>query len=349
MRGDFPDDTFTQADVQNELDRAGLKHIDKGRYLLSQCPTHDDEHPSVQIYKDDWFVNCHAGCGRFHITKAFPSLREAQKGWQGSRVHSSRPTQVSEAKKVSEHKYKTYDLMEDWKKMPLIPRDHYFKNIPLEVLDDLGWRMAPDGQSYFIPYFSASKQSIPFAQYRHLQGARRFTMLKDAKPTCYGTWNLDNHKLFVVEGTSDAAVLEACAVPWIALPSAASGELLKAMAGYCKENGIELVFAGDNDEAGLKLRDALDEVMPYRVKQARQPYKDWGDMYEAEGQESVTDYCFEELFGRKMEITTYDESGDVDLTDLERVQKVFPGAEELVIVGDGQESKEQSDRPPGPF
>lgn len=250
-------------------------------------------------------------------------------------------------------KYKTFDLMADWEKMPLIPRDHYFKNIPLDVLDQLGWRWVPSMNSYFIPYFSASKQSIPFAQYRHLNEGPRFTFLKDAKPTCYGTWNLDNDKLFVCEGTSDAAVLDLCAVPWIALPSAASGELMKAMAGYCKENGIELVYAGDNDDAGDKLRQALDEVMPYRVKQPRSPYKDWGEMYEAEGLESVQDYCFEELFPQKADvfsnvaIAPHPEFEEVsrEKTPLENVLAVFPGAEELTIVADPPESKEQSGEP----
>lgn len=265
---------------------------------------------------------------------------------------------------MSEPKYKTFDLMEDWKKMLKIPRDHNFKNIPLEVLDELGWRWVPDYKQYFIPYFSASKESIPFAQYRNLEREPRFIMLKDAKPTCYGTWNLDNHKLFVVEGTSDAAVLDYCAVPWIALPSASSSELLKAMAGYCKENGIELVYAGDNDSAGEKLRQALDEIMPYRVKQPRQPYKDWGDMFEAEGMESVQKYCFEELFPESRasitsEVTAKvdtspqeaEKSPEVDSADqLKNIQKIFPGAEELTIVddepvADPAKSKEQSARP----
>jgi hypothetical protein len=202
-RGDYPDDTFTQSDVEAALDSKGLKHFDKGRYLLSQCPTHDDRHPSVQIYKDDWFVNCHATCGRFHITKAFPDLRETR-DQNGFRNHSgSRHATQSQSSNrrptpaMNEHKYKTFDLMEQWQKMPMIPRDHKFKTIPLEVLDDLGWRYVSDYDQYFIPYFSASKQSIPFAQYRNLAREPRFIMLKDAKPTCYGTWNLDNDKLSV--------------------------------------------------------------------------------------------------------------------------------------------------------
>lgn len=330
MKGNYAADTFTENDVLLCLERAGLKFRNGSRYILSQCPLHDDENPSTQIFKDDWFVDCHAGCGRFHITKPFPELR---KGNDPS--YAAAPRQ---AKPMTEHKYKQFDLMEEWQKMPMIPRDHEFKTIPLEVLDELGWRFDKLGNRYFIPYFSASKQSIPFAQYRNLGDGPRFNFLKDAKPTCYGTWNLDNSKLFVVEGTSDCAVLDYAAVPWIGLPSAASGELMKAMATYAKTNGIELIYAGDNDAAGDKLRAALDEVMPYRVKQARSPYKDWGEMLEAEGIDSVRDYCFEELFGKQEYPTTPAEAS------LASVQDVWPGAEELKIV-DAPKSKEQSGAP----
>lgn len=337
----FPSDTFTENDVLNCLQQAGLEFKNGPRYILSQCPTHDDQHPSVQIYKDDWFLNCHAGCGRYHIAKAFPSLRGNQqhsnlqpgtRAAQGSR--SSADLQV--AKNMTEApKYKQFDLMEDWRKMPLIPRDHVFKGIPLETLDSLGWRWDAAMQSYFIPYFSASKQSVPFAQWRHLNGDRRFTMLKDAKPTCYGTWNLNNPKLFVVEGTSDCAVLEYCGIPWIGLPSASSGELMRAMATYCLAQGIELVYAGDKDAAGDKLKVILEEVMPYRVKQAPKNYKDWGDFFEAEGAEAVYHYAKQELFP---------EGPAYELTDIEKLQEIIPGAE-LVHEAGSEPSKEQVAEP----
>lgn len=329
-KGDFPDDTFTENEVLACLESQGLKFKNGSRYILSQCPTHDDEHPSVQIYKDDWFVNCHSGCGRYHITKAFPQLRDTQNGGRMSTVRHER-----KATKVTEHKYTQFDLMDEWKAMPLIPRDHSFKGIPLDVLDALGWRWDEKMSSYFIPYFSGSKRAVPFAQWRHLKGDRRFTFLKDAKPTCYGTWNLDNDTLFVVEGTSDCAVLDFAAVPWIGLPSAASAELMKALAKHCKEKGITLVYAGDNDEAGDKLREALDSVSSYRLKQPPKAYKDWGDFLVAEGVEAVSDYCMPELFPPTIE---EDESG------IDKVLEVFPGAKVLKVADSG-ESKEQSPEP----
>lgn len=345
-KGDFPDDTFTETDVKTELDAAGLHYQDKGRYILAQCPTHDDKHPSVQIYKDDWFVNCHANCGRYHITKAFPSLRptsnssssyQRQNGSNSYRGASSNRTTKGKGNmdRMSERKYEKFNLIDEWKDMPFIPRDHKFKGIPLDVLDSLGWRWDEAKNSYFIPYFSSSKDSIPFAQWRHLSGERRFTFLKDAKPTVYGTWNLfDSDKLFVVEGTSDAAVLDHCGIPWIALPSAASGELMKKMAAYCVEHDIQLIYAGDNDEAGDKLRDALDEVTSYRVKQPPKEYKDWGDFYEGAGILAVVEYCNEEL------ISHMAYSNEM----VANVAKIMGGGEEYVTqYGKApQESKEQS-------
>lgn len=367
MKGEYEPDKFTESDVLRELEGAGLKYKQGHRYILSQCPTHDDKNPSVQIYKDDWFVNCHAGCGRFHITKAFPALLDIGKdhNYQHSSGRQSFSRSVSAGQQArtsnkgeqNQVKYKTFDQLEYWKTLPEIPADHYFKNIPIDELNYLGWRWLADKNSYFIPYFSRSKNSIPFSQLRHLSGERRFTFLKDAKPTMYGTWNLDpGEKIFLVEGASDAAVLEHCAVPWIAAPSAASGELVKAMAKWCAENGVKIVYAGDRDAAGDKLKEALDEITTYRVRQPREPYKDWGEMFEAEGLKSVQNWCFAELFpgddlpwpeiepGYKPPEVIQAEKEEWDKkTPVEKVQTVFPGAIELKVVGG---EKKQLETPP---
>lgn len=353
MNGDYEPDKFTESDVLRELEGAGLKFKQGHRYILSQCPTHEDKHPSVQIYKDDWFVNCHAGCGRYHITKAFPALMQIGRS-DRARTTYQRPVKI---KKDPPVKYQTFDQMEYWQSLPIIPRDHYFKNIPLDELDSMGWRWVAEKNSYYIPYFSRSKKSIPFSQLRHLAGDRRFTFLKDAKPTMYGTWNLEpGEKIFLVEGASDAAVLEHCAVPWVAAPSAASGELVKEMAGWCAENGVKIVYAGDRDAAGDKLKDALDQVTTYRVRQPREPYKDWGEMFEAEGEKSVINYCHAELYpgeelpfpeiepGYKSPEQTEAEKEEWNKkTDFEKVESVFPGAEQLKIVGG---EKKQLETPP---
>jgi len=347
MKGDYPDDNFTETDVLRCLEQQGLQYKNGQRYILSQCPLHDDASPSAQIFKDDWFVLCHANCegGRFHITKAFPELRNSQRGGEGSGVYSSRSPIISKANKVIT--YKTFDQMAYWKTLPLIPRTHQFKSIPLEVLDDLGWRWVAEKKSYYLPYFNMYKTQIPFSQLRHLEGDRRFTFLKDAKPIAYGLWNLDNPKLFIVEGASDCAVMQTCGVPWIGMPSASSGAILSGLAGYCKKNDIVLVFAGDNDSAGLGLLKSIEGIVPYRIKQPRAPYKDWGDMYEAEGIESVRDYCFSELFGvvPEVEILKVEEvENNKPMTLFNQAMEVFPGSKELKIV-DATNSKEQFDAP----
>lgn len=277
----LPDD-FTENDVISCLDAAGLKWKNGSRYLLSQCPLHDDTTPSTQIFKNDWFVNCLAGCGRFHITKAFPSLRPWKPGKYKQKEKVRQPTN-----------YKDFDLYYEWLDLPNIPRDHEFKGIPLEVLDKLGWRWTDGnlnmGTGYFIPYFDALQEEIPFAQVRHLEGERRFTFLKDAQPNIYGAWNLsDSPKLFLVEGASDCATLEYLGIPWVGLPSASSAELIRELGRYYDGR---LVYAGDNDEAGNKLREALDEVAYYQLCQVPTPYKDWNDYYQAVGFEVAFEYA----------------------------------------------------------
>ncbi len=199
--------------------------------------------------------------------------------------------------------YTEYDLFDLWRVLPRIPRNHDFKGIPLTVLDELGWRWDMSGHhhmgsGYFIPYFDHTRLHVPFAQVRHAKTEKqRFSFLPNAKQTVYGKWNLTkgNSKLFVVEGTSDAAVLEYCMIPWLAMPSASSGALMTELAIFCKANGIELVYGGDNDDAGDMLRHALDDVMPYRTCQPPKEFKDWGEFFEATNQETVMQHCLTEL------------------------------------------------------
>lgn len=285
----YPTEVITESEVKACLDRAGLKWKDGHRYIVAQCPLHEDKNPSTQIFKDDWFANCMSGCGRFHITKAFPDLRPWKPGFYKPAVRQPQP----------EQHYKEFDLYAEWMQLPEIPREHTFKKIPLETLDNLGWRWTDGslgmGVGYFIPYFDQTKDNIPFAQVRHLEGERRFTFLKDAKPYIYGVWNLSRaDRLLIVEGASDCATLDYLGVPWIGMPSASSTELAKELGMYANAHGIRLVYAGDNDEAGDKLREAIDTIAHYRVCQPPTSYKDWSDFYQAEGYETVFDHAMKE-------------------------------------------------------
>lgn len=314
--------------VTDALEGAGLQFQVRGRYILTQCPTHDDKSPSAQIYTDDWFVNCHATCGRYHITKAFPQLKRLESPYKGAEKVSWENTQNQRqepARAASVPKYKQFDLYDAWADMPPIPRDHVFKGIPLTVLDHMGWRWDKGG--YFIPYFDENRRTVPFAQWRHLSGDRRFTFLHEAQPTVYGKWKLHpGGTYFIVEGPSDCAALEAAGIPWIGIASSSMGSLLKGLADWSLANGVNLVYAGDNDEAGDKLLEALDEVMGYRIKQPPKQYKDYGDMFAAEGAAAVYNWC-STVLPKQKEPPYWD-----GLTDVQKIQEVFPGAIELNIV-----------------
>jgi len=288
-------DSFTETDVIRCLDNANLKYRVYQNYIHCQCPTHEDKAPSCQIFKNDWFVGCLAGCPRVHITKIFPELRD--KDYQPT---TPRPSH----KPVIERTYQNYEMLPIWEKLPMIPRDHNFKNLPLEHLDELGWRYTTNetnmGAGYFIPYFGKDKTTIPFAQVRHLSGNTRFNFLKDAEPIVYGMWNLseyiEGNSIMIVEGTSDFAVLDYCFQPVIAIPSASFGAMMVKLCKWLHKRSITVLYAGDNDTAGDKLYNSIQYLIPHEVLKPPAPYKDWGDFFVAEGAANVTDYCAPKTF-----------------------------------------------------
>ncbi len=335
---EFPPDTFTEADVLRCLDFAGERYQVKGRYIVTTCPMpeHADKNPSAQIYRSDWWVNCHAGCGRFHITKAYPELRNNTNGTVVPQTRKNPMTPKTEEPK------KHIDLIEQWRALPLIPRDHQFKGgiIPLEVLDSMGWRYDASRDGYFIPYFHFTQEHVPYAQWRLLSGTKskptqRFSFPSGASVTMYGKWNLpDATLLFLVEGASDAACLEYAGVPWIAVPSVGSVGLIAPFASYCIKHGIQVVYAGDNDTeennyAGDKVREALASSMPrYRICQPPKQYKDWCDFLAAEGIEAVREYTKPELGVPQVPSSPVDTFGisEDESLDVDAVFAMFPGA-----------------------
>lgn len=296
----YEEDNFSEGDVLRELDAAGLQYRVQSRYIISQCPFHEDKNPSVQIYKDDWFVLCHAGCegGRFHITKAFLRLRGNGSNQSYSVQSTKKPAGRPEMSQTAKYQDKSAEITAMWESLPPIPDSHTLHRVPAETLNYNGWRWDEKNNRYLIPYFKPDKKTIAFAQWRNLAGTTRFNFWKDARPILYGAWNIEpNEPIFLVEGTSDGMVMDFCAVPWLAVPSASSGELIRKIAPWLKAHNVEVIFAGDNDVAGNKIRDVLDEVLYYRVRQPKAPYKDWGEMLEAEDFEVVSDYCLSFLSG----------------------------------------------------
>lgn len=279
-------------EVLAALDSIGSRYQVKDRYIFTTCPLHEDRNPSVQIFRDDWFVNCMAGCGRFHITKAFPHLRD--ESLSSEFYERSRPAYQFKKKdavhKPSAMNYKQFNLREQWEKLPKIPDHISLKGIPAEYMNEIGWRMEDGslgmGSGILIPYFDNNLETIPFAQVRHPKSSPvRFHFLKDAQPRLYGTWNLEPGKpIMIVEGCSDWLVMDYSGIPAIAVPSSSQTSLLKKMAAYCQQQKIELVYGGDNDEAGDKLRQALDEGgFSYRVCQPPKEFNDWSDFFVAQG------------------------------------------------------------------
>ena len=117
------------------------------------------------------------------------------------------------------------------------------------------------------------------------------------------------------------------------------------MATFATEMGVTLVYAGDNDAAGDKLREALDEVAPYRVKQPPKPYKDWGDFMVGAGPDAVMDYCFEEIDPKNYPPKELKPDNWNEMTDVEKVQHVIPGSVELKIKYSPDSSKERTGEP----
>lgn len=335
MSEEFYND-FTDDDVIDALDRAGLRHDDhNARYIVSQCPRHDERNPSCQIFRDDWFALCHSGCGRFPISDALPGLkRRRESAREGGSAVRRENTQVSRSegtRATQTAKYKTFELYDEWASMPPIPRDHRFKTIPLSVLDRLGWRYEASHNRYYIPYFTESRDSVPFMQWRNLEGNVRFNFLKDGKPTVYGKWNLTPGKTyFMVEGTSDCATLEHCGIPWVGIPSSSLGEMVKSLGAWCVANRVRLIYAGDNDEAGDKLKAALEEVMPFRTCQPPARYNDWSDFLVAEGPNAVIMHAAKKYGPLTLKSEVPDGWGD--MSDIQKLREVFPGATELQIV-----------------
>ena len=250
----------------------------------------------------DGWIQCHSCSTRYHISHYFEEFKDPDfkpKHQPKLTVMALTPVPVATESNIK-HEYTKYELFPLWETLPQIPRDFNLKGLPIEVLDSLGWRWSEGihgmGSGIFIPYFNHARDSIPFAQVRHLSGDRRFTMLPGAEMTLYGKWNLHpGEKLFIVEGCSDAAVLEHACIPWVAIPSASGGIMIINLAKYALKTGINLIYAGDNDEAGSKLKKALDEVAPYRVHQPPAEYKDWGEFFMATDIGTVSAYCWEEL------------------------------------------------------
>ena len=263
-------------DIEEVLERFDCNPKWRGRYWLIRCPKHEDRSPSAQCFPDGW-INCMAGCGRFHIDSI-----------AGRKVNVQNSNGNYEHEK--EEEIKRGDFTNLWADLDPLPNDLDVKGIDGKTLNKLGWRWYPGGNGYykgiFIPYFNMDRTKVPFFQIRHLEGDRRFTFAKDVTPILWGFDVLPKVKdeLCFTEGTRDAAILRSIGVPAVALPSASSGKIMKGLEKYCNDNKIRMVAICDKDEAGEGLLKTLQS--PYT--DLRSPIgKDVGDFLSERGVEAL--------------------------------------------------------------
>lgn len=270
--------------LENTLDFLGCEPKWRSRYWLIKCPGHEDRTPSAQCYPDGW-VQCHAQCGRFHINKLLND--RGMKKIQGLDGNSAPQSYES----IKKEEIKRGDFTQLWTDLEPLTDD--VKGVPAKELNKLGWRWYPGGNGYkegvFIPYFNTDRSKVPFFQIRHLSGDRRFTFAKDITPIAYGMECLPNMKKFLcfTEGSRDSVILRMAGVNAIALPSASSGNILKGMAEYAKEHGLDLVAITDNDEAGKGLLKPLENASVPFIEARTNIGKDVGDLYAEKGLDGV--------------------------------------------------------------
>lgn len=268
---------------------------------------HDDRSNSAQIFTNDLWWACYA-CGERHplikdlgsrllrgLGQRGAGYRNANYGAYTARYNWNDPYDhgdysIKQYRKGVQVGHNYYDY---W--LTLEPPREAIKDIPAAFLAALGWRVLPSDnplhlpQGIFIPAWNTDRTAIPFCQVRHPDGSsRRFSFPSGEEPLAFGYESLSRAKKFVAftEGSSDRATLELAGIPTIAIPSAASGAILRRMGKWATDNNKILVACSDNDEAGSKLLKSLDGVAPY-IDARPQGYKDYNEMYRAEGMSAI--------------------------------------------------------------
>lgn len=279
--------------VEAYLEKLDLNPSDRGHYWLIRCPRHEDRQPSAQCYKDDGFINCNAGCGRFHINEVARERGDPLPMQTKHGAHSHGEAQERPSKPKKEEKVVTGNFTDLWLDLEPLSANIEVKGVPAIELNKRGWRKWSGGSGVgagiFIPYFDTTKTVVRFWQVRHTEGERRFTFAPGVTPICYGMEMLPKCQQYLcfTEGSRDSVILGMAGVPAIALPSASSDKLLNGIADYCLKRQLTLVAVGDRDEAGEKLLAKL----PIGALDFRTPVgKDVGDFYEQEGLEAVKRY-----------------------------------------------------------
>ena len=278
--------------IEAYLEQLDLNPHDRSNYWLIRCPRHEDRQPSAQCFKDGW-IQCHAGCGRFHINEVCRERGDSPVMPNNNSHQTHGEAQQNAYKPKKAEPIVRGDFTALWLDLEPLDANIEIKGVPASELNKRGWRKYDGGNGVgagvFIPYFDASGKYVPFYQVRHLEGERRFTFAPGITPICYGLEQLAKCKdyLCFTEGSRDSVILGMVGVPAIALPSASSDKLLEGLCDYCAKHSLMLVCIGDRDEAGDKLIQKLKcGALDYRTPVG----KDVGEFYEEKGLEAVREH-----------------------------------------------------------
>lgn len=241
-----------------------------------RCPRHEDRRNSAIVFSNDGWCACMAGCGRWNF--------------MGARNTPNKDNY--EVKQRQTESFLEVDYYDYWLSLETLDED--IKGIPANALNKLGWRKLPRNNQMglppgvFIPAFGASRTTIPFAQVRHLSGDRRFSFPSRVKPLAFGMESTERFQRYVpfTEGNSDRAVLEMAGIPALAIPSGASGAILRSVGEWANSKGLILVAVSDRDAVGDSLLHNLDGTAPY-IDARPIGYKDVNDMYQDKGIEHI--------------------------------------------------------------
>lgn len=283
--------------VEAYLQKLDLNPTDRGNYWVMRCP-HPENHnngdrlPSAQCFKDGW-IQCHSGCGRFHINhvakeRGDPAPMPQYYAYQTAENALERASTVKKVEKVVRGNFTSL-----WLNLEPLGANTEVKGVPAIELNKRGWRKFDGGNGLrpgiFIPYFDIKRNCVPFFQIRHLTGERRFTFAPGITPMCYGMEMLPKCKDYVAftEGSRDSVILGMAGVPAIALPSASSAKLIEGLCNYCIKERKKLVCIGDRDDAGETLVESICiPFLDYRTPVG----KDVGEFYAEKGLEAIKKY-----------------------------------------------------------
>ena len=294
---------LTAVDVAEKIGQQYKKH---SGYVTTQCynlnfHNNGDNNPSLTIYDYDRGYTCYA-CGesgthswllkQFGIEdRNYGSYRKtSQRVLSGGEKKASPPPPPKE--------YKTYPLEVWYDNLDGLPpaavtilKAKGFDKQTWEDVAGFRWHVNsvqgwPTG--VFIPYYLDGKMVAARLRGVDETGAR-FLGLPGGESFPYYADSLKGDKAFVCEGESDCLTLNFLGFPAVGIPGSTNAEAIKKMIALAAKSGCKLTVIPDNDEAGAKFLERIQEeafANFVAVDVLGLPgYKDVNDWYVAVGQD----------------------------------------------------------------